>query len=193
MGFAKKWAGIISFIAGRLYFYLIILGIPLFSVPCKRGTCSTPIQVTAGHLIGSQKWPAVVVKPILYPGAIFQSLVFRTGVPTFNDLLRAYNMTDLDEKVDVQRIEIILGSMLSVFGALTSIRPGRPSLVGSSLISCGILRETMQGISAQKNVEVFSFPTLFMANVLAFLSIKSDVKYLIRSFRRNRKAKEKKA
>lgn len=83
----------------------VILGFSI-SVPCKRGVCTTPIQVTAGHLIGTAKWPAVFVKATLYPGAIFESLLFKTEVPTFNGLLHAYNMTALDETFDVQRIEV---------------------------------------------------------------------------------------
>ncbi|KAG5541371.1 hypothetical protein RHGRI_021266 [Rhododendron griersonianum] len=193
MASAKKWAGIISYIAGRLYFYLIIFQIPLFSVPCKRGVCTTPIQVTAGHLIGTVKWPAVFVKATMYPGAIFESLLFKTEVPTFNGLLHAYNMTALDETFDVQRIEILVGSIFSVFGALTSIRPGRTSMLGSSLITWGILRETLYAVYARRRIEVFTFPTLLIATLLAFLSIKSDVRYLIRSFRPRRQKKEKKA
>lgn len=86
-----------------------------------------------------------------------------------------------------------MGSIFSVFGALTSIRPGRTSMLGSSLITWGILRETLYAVYARRRIEVFTFPTLLIATLLAFLSIKSDVRYLIRSFRPRRQKKEKKA
>lgn len=85
--------------------------------------------------------------------------------------------------------QILVGSIFSVFGALTSIRPGRTSMLGSSLITWGILRETLYAVYARRRIEVFTFPTLLIATLLAFLSIKSDVRYLIRSFRPRRQKK----
>ncbi|KAI8547896.1 hypothetical protein RHMOL_Rhmol07G0231000 [Rhododendron molle] len=137
----------------------------------------------------SHYFPDSSLQATLYPGAIFKSLLFKMEVPTFNGLLHAYNMTALDETLDVQRIEILVGSIFSVFGALTSIRPGRTSMLGSSLITWGILRETLYAVYARRRIEVFSFPTLLIATLLAFLSIKSDVRYLIRSFRPRRQKK----
>ncbi|PQP96838.1 uncharacterized protein Pyn_11683 [Prunus yedoensis var. nudiflora] len=44
MASSKKWASIISSIASCVYFLVIILQCPLFSVPCTAGICRTPIE-----------------------------------------------------------------------------------------------------------------------------------------------------
>ncbi|GFZ11834.1 hypothetical protein Acr_23g0002190 [Actinidia rufa] len=164
----------------------------LLRIPCKAGICSSPLEVTACHLIATAKWPAVVVKALLYPGAVLHAAHKSQVIPGFNNLLtNTYNLWDFDDSVDIQRIEVLVGSIFCVAGALLSLRAGRIALIGSSLIVWGLFREAMLELHAKRPIVVENYPISFLATLLAFFSIKSDVRQLIRSFKPRRHRKEK--
>jgi hypothetical protein len=81
----------------------------LYRVPCTSGLCKTPMQVTCSQLIASELFPTVVVKALLYPGAIANALFKNTTIPNYNNLLNLYhftNLTTVPATSDLQRIEV---------------------------------------------------------------------------------------
>ncbi|THG03061.1 hypothetical protein TEA_010735 [Camellia sinensis var. sinensis] len=119
---AKKWAGFISYIASRAYFFLILLQFPLFRVPCRGGICTTPLEVASCHLIATEVLPAVVVKILLYPGAVADAFLKNKSIPNFNNLLNAYpnfnNLKRFDDTNDIHRIEHFLWHTTGYSGKL---------------------------------------------------------------------------
>lgn len=73
--------------------------------------CSTPLHVTSSQLIASEIFPVVVVKTLLYPGAVANGLVKNMAVPSWDSLLDIYNLTSVKEAsavTDLQRLEVLL-------------------------------------------------------------------------------------
>ncbi|XP_019154022.1 PREDICTED: uncharacterized protein LOC109150546 [Ipomoea nil] len=172
--------------ASRIYFVLIIFQIPLFRVPCRSGMCTTPMQVTSSQLIASDIFPVPVVKALLYPGATTNSLIKNMTVPSWENLLNIYNLTNIKEAsaaTDLQRLEVLAGSYFSVAGAFIGIiKAGRMSMFGTLLIIWGLVKEGI--LNKQANPDptrtVFVYPTMLIALVCAFLSVKYDVKRVMR-------------
>ncbi|GMY33999.1 aspartate-glutamate racemase family [Fagus crenata] len=191
----KKWACIISFIASWTYFLVIIYQIPLFRIPCRTGICRTPIQVTCSQLIASELFPAVVVKALLYPGAIANAYFKNKTVPSYNNLLKLYKLTNIKAAPatsDLQRIEVLAGSYLSIAGAILGlVKPRRMSLFGTLLILWGLVREAIMRKFADKYLmeAIYINPTMLIAVVSAFLSIRKDVRKIVRSYNGKRNAK----
>ncbi|GMI78090.1 hypothetical protein like AT5G11280 [Hibiscus trionum] len=185
MASSKKWATSISSIAAVMYFLLIIFQIPLFRVPCRFGTCKTPIEITSSQLIATELFPTYVVKVLLYPGAIVHVIIKNRTLPSYSRLLDLYNTSSLRKYTavsDLQHLEIVAGSYLSVVGAFVGLwRQGRMSLFGTMLIIWGLLRENILGqihrMFPTKSIRMY--PMLMVAVVCAFLSIKKDVRKLI--------------
>lgn len=78
-------------------------------VPCRSGMCTTPLQVTSSQLIASEVFPVSIVKGLLYPGAVIDGLIKNMTVPSWNNLLNVYNLTDVKEAspiTDLQRLEV---------------------------------------------------------------------------------------
>ncbi|KAJ4707921.1 Tail fiber [Melia azedarach] len=179
---SRGWMSNITSIAARVYFFLIILQIPLFRVPCRAGMCSTPIHVTSSQLIASEIFPAPVVKALLYPGAIVNGLVNNMTVPRWDDLLNIYNLTSVKEAsavTDLQRLEVLAGSYFSVAGALVGIlKPGRMSMFGTLLVIWGLIKEGILGKpgNTDPTKTVYVYPTMLIAVLCAFSSIKYDMK-----------------
>ncbi|CAN1250001.1 hypothetical protein LINPERPRIM_LOCUS7300 [Linum perenne] len=158
----RKWAAIISFIARCLYFLIIILQVPLFRVPCTTGKCSSPVELTSSQLTATEIVPPLLVKLLLYPGAIAH--------------------------------QIVAGSYLSVAGAILGLlRPGRMSLFGALMILWGFAREVILLRSANDHSNppkrIYIYPQMFLAVLCAFLSIRKDVRWLLRSFKAQRNLK----
>ncbi|XP_052176251.1 uncharacterized protein LOC127790687 isoform X2 [Diospyros lotus] len=188
MASARKWAAIISYIASRAYFYLIILQVPLFRVACSRvATCTTPLEVASCQLIRHQICPAVLVKALLYPGAVLHTLLNSATIPSFKEVYNPLILKNPNpafvEPLDLRLIEVYVGSYLAVGGALLgALRPGgRMSLGGTLLVVWGLSKELFLGRNG-----VSLYPTLFIAPILAFLSIRRDVRKLIRCFKARR-------
>ena len=78
-------------------------------VPCRAGMCTTPLHFTSSQLITSEIFPVPVVKALLYPGAVANGLVTNMTVPSWNNLLDIYNLTNVKEATpvtDLQRLEV---------------------------------------------------------------------------------------
>jgi len=184
---SKGWLSNLSTYASRIYFFLIILQIPLFRVPCRSGMCTSPIQVTSSQLIASEIFPVPVVKAILYPGAIVNGLINNRTVPTWDNLLNLYNLTSAKEASalpDLQRLEVLAGSYFSVAGAFVGIlKPGRMSMFGTLLVIWGLVKEGMLGrpVNVDPTKAVFVYPKMLLAAICAFSSVKYDVKKVARS------------
>jgi len=62
-------------------------------------------------LIASEIFPVVVVKTLLYPGAVANGLVKNMAVPSWDSLLDIYNLTSVkgaSAVTDLQRLEVLL-------------------------------------------------------------------------------------
>ncbi|XWS20403.1 hypothetical protein CRYUN_Cryun31cG0098100 [Craigia yunnanensis] len=192
MASSREWASYISSIAFFMYFLLIIFQIPLFRVPCRFGICKTPIEVTSSQLIDNELFPTYVVKVLLYPGAIANAFIKNRAFPSYSKLLKLYKITNLRKAPaasDLQRLEILAGSYLSVVGAFIGLlRHGRMSLFGMMLIIWGLLREIILGqfYSKVPTKAIHIYPTMIVAMVCAFLSIRRDVRKLIHSSKARR-------
>ncbi|KAJ7958757.1 Tail fiber [Quillaja saponaria] len=138
---SKGWVKNLWSTASRIYFFLIILQIPLFRVPCRAGMCTTPLHVTSSQLIASEIFPVAVIKTLLYPGAFANGIIKNMTVPSWDNLLDIYNLTQVKEAspvTDLQRLEVLAGSYFSVAGALLGLlKPGRMSMFGTLLIIWG--------------------------------------------------------
>lgn len=83
----------------------------LFRVPCRAGMCTTPLQVTSSQLIASEIFPVPVVKALLYPGAVVNGLATNMTIPSWNNLMNIYNLTEVKEAspaADLQRLEVCI-------------------------------------------------------------------------------------
>ncbi|KAH9714932.1 Tail fiber [Citrus sinensis] len=183
MGSSKKWAAIISSVSSSLYFCLIVFQIPLFRIPCRSGKCTTPIEVTCFQLIISEVFPEFVAKVLLYPGALASAIMKGKNIPSYSKLLRLYNFTNLtnSRKADLLRLEVIAGSYLSVAGALIGAR--RMSLIGTLLLLWGLVREAMMfrfSCDKASGKAVYIYPTMAIFVLYAFLSIRKDLRKIIR-------------
>lgn len=145
------------------------------------------MEVTASQLIASDVFPVPVVKTLLYPGAVVNGLVSDMAVPRWGDVLKIYNLTDAkgaSPVPDLQRLEVLAGSYFSVAGALIGImKPGRMSMFGTLLIIWGLVKEGILGkpASTDPTKAVFVYPTILIAVVCAFSSIRYDAKKIAKS------------
>ncbi|XP_030525438.1 uncharacterized protein LOC115737460 isoform X1 [Rhodamnia argentea] len=189
MSSSRERARAISSIAAAAFFFLIILQVPLFRVPCRIGMCTTPMQVTSSQLFATEIFPQSVVKALLYPGAVANAFLMSKTIPSYDDLLDAYNFANskaVSSAIDLRRIEVLAGSYLMVAGALLSLmKPVRMSFFGALLVIWGLAREVMLGKTAYSNSSksIRMYPTLFFAAVSAFASMRKDVRKIVRMCR----------
>ncbi|CAA6672672.1 unnamed protein product [Spirodela intermedia] len=176
----------ISSVAARVYFFLIILQIPLFRIPCRSGMCKTPMEVTCSQLLANEIFPPALVKALLYPGALVSGLVSNMAVPGWDDVLQIYNLTEVKNSSpapDLQRLEVLAGSYFSVAGAVVGLlKPGRMTLFGVLLVVWGLLKEGFLGKPQNTDpaAALYVYPTILVALVCAFSSIRYDVKKVTR-------------
>ncbi|XP_028779120.1 uncharacterized protein LOC114735598 [Neltuma alba] len=195
MSSTRKWASSICSIAFLIYFAVIILQVPIFSVPCRIGICKTPLEVTSSQLIASDVFPPFIVKALLYPGALAKALYNHKTIPNFRNLLKLYkfNSRQITPTSDLHRLEVLAGSYLSVGGAIMGLmKPGRMGLFGILLLIWGLIRESIMfqsGLDHEKASHIR--PAMWIALVSAFLSIRKDVRKIIRTFRGNQTLKHK--
>ncbi|KAK4350260.1 hypothetical protein RND71_029573 [Anisodus tanguticus] len=177
---SKKWARDVYFVASRLYFLLILLQVPLFRFPCRIGTCTTPIEVSLSLLYANGVVPGGLVKALLYPGAIAKAIYKNNAIPSYGKLLEAYKFNNMKESPathDLQNLEVIIGSYLSVAGALLGLmKSGRFSLTGILLITWGLDKQVL----FRNYTSVVIYPTMLIALLSTFFSIRADVTKLIR-------------
>ena len=87
--------------------------------------------------------------------------------------------------------QLLAGSYLSVAGAILGlIKPRRLSLFGTLLILWGLVREAIMRKSADRYLmeAIYIYPTMLIAVVFAFLSIRKDVRKIVRSYKDKRHA-----
>ncbi|KAK4395307.1 hypothetical protein Sango_1685000 [Sesamum angolense] len=116
----------------------------LFRFPCRIGVCLTPVEVVACQLIAGKAFPELVMKALLYPGAVKKSFMEGTTIPSPDQLLSPYKSNKRRARftTDLRHLEVIAGSYLCVAGALLGlVKRGRLSLFGLILILWGISRE----------------------------------------------------
>ncbi|XP_054789073.1 uncharacterized protein LOC129294651 [Prosopis cineraria] len=184
---SRRWVKNISSIAARIYFLLIFFQIPLFRVTCRSGVCTTPMHVTSSQLIASEIFPVPLIKALLYPGAVINGLIQNKTVPSWDDLLDIYNLTSIKEAsavTDLQRLEVLAGSYFSVAGALVGLlKPGRMSMFGTLLVIWGLVKEGILGkpVNTDPSRAVYVYPTMLIALICAFSSVKYDVKKVVGS------------
>ncbi|KAI7727396.1 hypothetical protein M8C21_009502 [Ambrosia artemisiifolia] len=188
----KAWATIISFTASRIFFFFIFFQIPLFRFPCRIGTCTSPMELTSSHWIASEVIPSGVVKALLYPGAVGKAIFNNKPIPKYSKTLEAYNMNNLKRyslTTDLQHIEVLAGSYLAVAGAIIGlVKSRRLGLFGLLLLIWGLSKDPRLSkghLSSKyyKNAISIYYPTMSIAVLSAFLSIKDDVKKIISCFK----------
>ncbi|XP_074286437.1 uncharacterized protein LOC141611727 [Silene latifolia] len=177
----------ISNIASRTFFFLIFLQIPLFRIPCRSGICTTPMHVTCSQLVASDIIPVGFVKTLIFPGAVVQGLVQSRTIPSWSSLEKIYNLTsakDAPVVADLKRLEVLAGSYFSVAGALIGIlKPGRMSMFGTLLIVWGLVKEGLLSRPANPDgaQSIYVYPSMLLALICAFASVKYDIKKAIRN------------
>ncbi|CAA0822748.1 Unknown protein [Striga hermonthica] len=84
---------------------------------------------------------------------------------------------------DLQRLEVLAGSYFCVAGSLINIiKPGRMSMFGTLLVVWGLVKEgILKKLVDTDQTTVFVYPTMLVTLVCAFLSVKYDVKKVVRS------------
>lgn len=108
-------------------------------------------------------------------------------LPSWDNLLNIYNLTsvkDASAVTDLQRLEVLAGSYFSVAGALVCLlKPGRMSMFGMLLIIWGLVKEGILGKPANNDPTraVYVYPTMLLALICAFSSVKYDMKRVARS------------
>lgn len=85
-----------------------ILGF-LYRVPCRIGMCTSPVEVTSSQLIATELCPAIFVQALLYPGAIAKAFNKNKTIPSFGNLLKLYNLTNMKKHsaaIDLHHLEV---------------------------------------------------------------------------------------
>ena len=80
--------------------------------------------------------------------------------------------------------QVLAGSYFSVAGALVGVlKPGRMSMFGTLLVIWGLVKEGILGKPANTDPTraVYVYPTMLVALICAFSSVKYDVKKVVRS------------
>ncbi|CAN4088483.1 unnamed protein product [Withania somnifera] len=181
---SKKLAQDVYFVASRLYFLLILFQVPLFRFPCRFGTCTTPIEVSLSLLYANGVVPGGLVKALLYPGAVAKAIYKNNAIPNYGMLLETYKFTNMRKFLtthDLQNLEVIGGSFLSVAGAVLGLmKSGRFSLIGILLITWGLDKQVL----FRNSTSLVIYPTMLIALLSAFFSVRADVTKLIRFSKR---------
>lgn len=88
--------------------YSYLYFIDVFRFPCRMGTCETPIDVMTCQLIASKIFPEIVVKALLYPGAIKRFLMEGAAILSPTQLLNSYkfNMRKTSATTDIKQLEV---------------------------------------------------------------------------------------
>ncbi|XP_057789676.1 uncharacterized protein LOC131006540 [Salvia miltiorrhiza] len=148
----------------------------MLRVPCRIGSCQTPVEVMA---CASEFLPEFVVNALLYPGAVKRALMKGAAVPSPDQLLHPYKFKK-GKKTDLRQLEVIVGSYLCVAGAFVGLlRRGRMSYLGLTLILRGIAREMFFGGKHATKAPCL-FPQMIITMVIAFFSMRRDVRKLLK-------------
>ncbi|GLJ42675.1 hypothetical protein SUGI_0884740 [Cryptomeria japonica] len=135
--------------ASHFYLLLIFFSFPLFSVPCPKGLCSTPVEVVTVHLV-SKGINDAIAKALLYPGALFtklESIVAENepiSLPDWDTLLDniTASLKDKEQNDRTFGLGLIIGSYLCLAGAIACVLGPTPlSAFGPLLILWSIYYE----------------------------------------------------
>lgn len=143
-------------------------------------------MVTSSHLVANEILPATVTEILLYPGAVANAVVTKAALPSYDDLLKQYHFEASPLATSHPPLEVLIGSYLCVIGAFLGIlKPGRVSLIGTLLVVWGLFKkDTLRRPSYVDAEEVTSiYPSMCVAVTFAFMSIRGDVRKIIRSCR----------
>jgi len=147
----------------------------------------TPIHVTCSQLYASDIVPVGAVKALLFPGAVVHGLINSRTIPSWSSLVDIYNLTSVKDApviADLKRLEVLAGSYFSVAGGLIGIlKAGRMSMFGTLLIVWGLVKEGFLSPSANTDTtqSVYVYPTMLLALICAFASVKYDIKKAMRN------------
>ncbi|KAE8646449.1 uncharacterized protein LOC101222216 [Cucumis sativus] len=189
MGSSKRWATTISTTASSLYFLIILFQIPLFRVRCRGALCTTPLELTCSQLLASEVFRASIVKGVLYPGAIAKAIFNNKPIPPFKSLPKLYKFIHTPSPLssDLHRLEVIAGSYLAVGGGMMGMvraGGGRMSLFGCLITIWGIVWRKSSYLNPNKEKEISQiYPTMFLVLLLAFLSVRKDVRRIVRTLK----------
>ncbi|RWR77425.1 hypothetical protein CKAN_00591200 [Cinnamomum micranthum f. kanehirae] len=145
------------------------------------------MEVTSSQLIANNIFPTVVVKTLLYPGALANSLISDMTIPGWDNMLNLYDLTDVKNAptvADLKCLEVLAGSYFSVMGSIVSlVKPGRMTMFGTLLLVWGFVKEGIHSkpVNAEPAKAVCVYPTMFIALVCALSSMKYDVKKAIQN------------
>ncbi|KAG2379779.1 uncharacterized protein HKW66_Vig0165580 [Vigna angularis] len=146
------------------------------------------MEVTSSQLIASEVFPRSIVKILFYPGAAAKAICNQKTIPSYKNLLNIhqFNTRAVSAASDIQHLEVLAGSYLSVGGAITGlIKPGRMGLFGILLLMWGVIRESIMGTSGFAQAKgIHIYPAMYIVLISAFFSIRKDVRKLIRTFTR---------
>ncbi|TKY71452.1 Peroxidase 62 [Spatholobus suberectus] len=172
---SRRLVTFICSIAFAIYFFVIIFQVPLFGVPCRCGICKTPLQLISSHLIASEVFPHFIVKSLLYPGALTTEFYNQKATPSYKNVLKSYNFNtrEFSFVLDLQCLEVIVGSYLSVAGAITGlIRPGRMSIFGIAFLVYGVGRLSQMEIEQLSDLTcIRMYPAMNIALFSALFSL----------------------
>ncbi|KAL2525681.1 hypothetical protein Adt_10735 [Abeliophyllum distichum] len=143
-------------------------------------------DTTAGYivqLVASEIFPLPVVKGLLYPGAIVNGLINNMSFPSWDNLLSIYNLTDIKQAstlTNLQRLELLLCGWCTYWYSKTW---EDEHVFGTLLVIWGLVKEGIHNKPANSDPTkaVFVYPTMLIALVCAFLTVKYDVKKVARS------------
>jgi len=94
-----------------LYNCIVVLidtnkGSTSFSVPCRRGICKTPLELTSSQLIASEVFPLFIVKALIYPGSVAKAIFKLKTIPSYTNLLHNFNTRTISAVSELQRLEV---------------------------------------------------------------------------------------
>lgn len=75
-------------------------------IRCESGICKSPLKITSSQWLASELFPEAILKAILYPGTVLNSIIEHQTLPTFNDLLKSFDMEEDPAPMDFQDIEV---------------------------------------------------------------------------------------
>lgn len=108
---------------------------------------------------------------------VLAQLLFEVFFPIFHCLSFLIHQSQLFLE------QVLAGSYFSVAGGLVGmLKPGRMSMFGTLLVIWGLVKEGILGkpVNTDPTKAVFVYPTMLLALVCAFLSVRYDVKKVAR-------------
>ncbi|KAJ7552513.1 hypothetical protein O6H91_06G058500 [Diphasiastrum complanatum] len=167
------------FRCANFYTLIILFSVPLFSVPCSKGTCTTPVEVVAAFLHTQGLLGEGIAKVIIYPGAILNKAEAVMAdnqaftLPDWDTLLQDFKVSrqfaDGEQYSSVKNGLFGFGCFLCLVGATLSV-------LGPSLISAfGMLTLLWYIYEEGKNrQDVYALPMFGLAILCSFAAFNFD-------------------